>query len=245
MLRRSLLRWGRTLLVVPAMAASLPSPASSLQISPILVSFGPDQPASAVTLQNAGDAVLNAQVRVFAWSQKDGEDVLEPDSSVQASPPIVAIPALGQQVVRLVRRAQQAPQRELSYRLLIDELPDTNGPTGNLVNFRLRYSVPMFVSPAGFPAPARLSWRLRRHDKHWLLSASNQGSLHAQLGSTRLHWPDGREATLASGLYGYALAGSTRSWELPDDLPAPVPGMQVQTTIDHIAVNADVQLEAH
>lgn len=245
MLRRSLLRWGRYLLVVPAMAACLPSSASSLQISPILVSFGADQPASALTLQNAGDVPLNAQVRVFAWSQKDGDDVLDPDQSIQASPPIVAIPALGQQVVRLVRRVQQAPQHELSYRLLIDELPGNNGPTGNLVNFRLRYSVPMFVSPAGFPAPARLSWRLQRHDKHWVLSASNHGSLHAQLGSTKLHWPDGREVTLAAGLYGYALAGSTRNWDMPDDLPAPVSGIRVQTTIDHVATTADVQLDTH
>ena len=237
-LRRSLF-----LLLMPAMALSLPSPASSLQISPILVSFGTDQPAAGVKLQNAGGAVLNAQVRIFAWSQKDGQDVLEPDQGIQASPPMVAIPELGEQLVRLVRRSRQAPERELSYRLLIDELPDGAAAGSNVVNFRVRYSVPVFIAPAGFPAPARLSWRLLQQDHKWMLSATNQGALHAQLGATTLRWPDGHEVTLSAGLLGYALAGQTRSWTLPDDLPAPTAGLQVQTSVDHVAVNSNVELQ--
>ena len=243
-MRRSPWSWGQRAFAAAALLTLAPAAlASALQVSPILVQFAPDQPAASVNLQNAGDAPLNAQVRIFGWTQKDGQDRLQPDPGVQVSPPISAIPALGEQVVRLVRRDHQVPDREVCYRLLVDELPVVDANSSNKVIFRLRYSVPVFVAPAGFPAPPKLSWSMDRHGGVWLLKARNEGGLHAQFGATRLRWPDGQEFSLSDGLFGYALAGSSRSWELPQTLPAPVAGLKVLTTIDHAAVTADVRID--
>lgn len=244
-MRRSLWPWGQRIFAAAALLTCGPAClASALQVSPIVVQFAADQPAASVNLQNAGDTPLNAQVRIFAWTQKGGQDTLELDPGVQISPPISAIPALGEQVVRLVRRDHQAPGQELCYRLLIDELPGVDANSNNKVIFRLRYSVPVFVAPAGFPAPAKLSWSAERRAGGWLLKARNDGGLHAQFGATRLRWPDGRESILTDGLFGYALAGSTRSWELPKTLPELAAGLKVLTTIDHAAVIADVRIDS-
>ena len=213
--------------------------AASLQVSPVTLSFQPSQPALGLTLRNTGDASLTGQVRIFAWSQNGKDDVLEPVQALVASPPMVVIPAQGEQLVRVVRTNRQPADHELSYRLLIDELPPPQGATnsGEIsggVNFRLRYSIPVFVPLPGAAGEPKLSWSLRQHDGAWYLAAGNQGAAHAQLSVVKLLGAHGDSFEVSAGLLGYALAGSGREWRLPERFPAPLAaaGLKVQATVN-------------
>jgi fimbrial chaperone protein len=68
----------------------LPAAAANLQISPVSIQFRAGQGAAGVSLQNYGDTPLYGQVRVYAWDQRDGQDVLTPANDVVASPPCPA-----------------------------------------------------------------------------------------------------------------------------------------------------------
>ena len=122
--------------------------AAVLQVSPVMVDFDANAMATGVTLRNPGDVPLYGQVRVFRWDQMAGEDQLANTDELIVSPPLIEIPAKGQQLVRLVRRTLQPIQTEQSYRLLIDEVAIPGEPKVPGVTLRLRYSVPVFIRPA-------------------------------------------------------------------------------------------------
>ncbi|QBE66146.1 fimbrial biogenesis chaperone [Pseudoduganella lutea] len=187
--------------------------AANLQISPVSITFRAGQGASGITLQNQGDTPVYGQVRAYAWTQRDGEDVLGETAELVASPPIIEIAPRAAQTIRLILKAGSPTAVERSFRLLIDELPRADG-TQSGVDIRLRYSVPVFVPPAGDAAPV-LAWRVFRQGGEWMLRVANTGAQHAQLGSTTLRNGAGTEIIVSKGLLGYVLPGQERSWKLP------------------------------
>lgn len=195
--------------------AALPVQAATLQISPVLVDLAPQQGATGILLRNPGATPIYGQVRVYAWDQTQGEDVLTPTQDIQASPPIIQVPPNGEQLVRLVRVGKELAALEKSYRLVIDEIPDPSTPLVNGVVLRMRYSVPVFVAGAT-PEPApELAWHLSRQGKEWVLRLDNSGTRYAQVASLQLL--SGADAPLAKvdGLLGYALARRERQWRFP------------------------------
>lgn len=193
---------------------ALPVAAANLQISPVMINLRPGQGATGITMQNLGDAAVYGQVRVFTWEQKDGDDVLTPTQEVVASPPIIQIGPKSSQMIRLVRRSEQLPASELSYRILIDEIPKDDGPASG-VDIRLRYSVPMFVLPADERSAPALAWSVFKKDGNWMLRVRNSGTQRAQIGAFTLSNAAGKEFEIAPGLFGYVLAGKVREWRLP------------------------------
>lgn len=203
--------------------------AASLQISPVSLLLRGEQSATALQLRNAGEAPIFGQVRVYTWDQKGSEDVLVPAQDVAASPPLVQVAPGETQLIRLIRLGP-APQGERTYRVLIDEITREGEPQAAGVDFRLRYSIPLFIRPANDPQPPRLAWRLFRSEAGWMLSIANSGGMHAQIGAMKLGTAGGAGHEISKGLFGYVLQGRTREWLLP--LPAAT------------QLAAEVQLEA-
>lgn len=191
-----------------------PVAAANLQISPVMINLRVGQGATGINLQNLGEAPVYGQVRVYLWEQKDGDDVLTPTQDVVASPPIIQIGPKSSQIIRLVRRSEQLPASELTYRILIDEIPKDDGPASG-VDIRLRYSVPMFVLPADERAAPVLAWSVFKKDGFWMLRVRNSGTQRAQIGALELSNAAGKQFEIASGLFGYVLAGRVREWRLP------------------------------
>jgi len=200
---------------------ALPVAAANLQISPVMILLRAGQGATGINMQNLGEVAVYGQVRVYQWDQKDGDDVLTPTQDVVASPPIIQIGPKSSQIIRLVRRSEQLPASELTYRILIDEIPKDDGPASG-VDIRLRYSVPMFVLPADERAAPVLAWSVFKKDGFWMLRVRNSGTQRAQIGALQLSNASGKQFEIATGLFGYVLAGKVREWRLPtsgdDDL---------------------------
>ena len=188
---------------------------ANLQISPVTLSFRAEQGAAGINLQNLGDQTMYGQVRVFAWDQRDGEETLAPTQELVASPPIVEIAANSRQTIRLVRAQAGPVAQEKTYRVLIDEVSrdDDTGRSG--VDIRLRYSVPVFVLPAGAPGKEVLDWQVFRNKGEWMLRIRNSGNFHAQIGAMTFTNQAGKEFVISKGLFGYVLAARMRVWRLP------------------------------
>jgi fimbrial chaperone protein len=241
----------RTLLAsLAAVLAPLAAQSSSLHVAPVNVRLEAGQQAAALTLNNVGNRPLAAQVRVLVWTQTETEDQLAPQTEVVASPPLLTIPAQGEQLVRIVRLDHSSPQRELTYRLLIDELPQPGAADEGAVDIRIRYSVPLFVLPGKVALPPNLSFNLDQHDGRWWMKVNNAGGLHAQLSAVSLVRQDGVTLSLADGLLGYALAGSSRAWALPVDTLDPVQHLRLKAAVNGRAIDvalpaADVMAALH
>jgi fimbrial chaperone protein len=118
MLRRALLLAGSLLGL--AVAAPSASAKGHLQARPTMLELAPGAAAGRMTLANTGDEPVPAQVRVFAWIQKDGEDVLVPTTDIVLSPPIVTVPAGAEQLVRIVRQGRPPARSDQAYRIVVD-----------------------------------------------------------------------------------------------------------------------------
>lgn len=190
--------------------------AAGLQVSPVTLTLQATQQADGLWLSNAGSAPLDAQVRVFRWTQVDGQERLEPTQALLVSPPMLQLPVEGRQLVRVIRSGPPpAGRAEEAYRVLVDELPlpQANGEKG--LNFVMRHSLPIFVAPAGAPpSPPQLKWALQRQGDQAVLEVGNSGGTHAQLADVVFTDAAGHRTVVHSGLMGYVLPGATSRWQL-------------------------------
>lgn len=192
--------------------------AASLQVAPTAVSIDPAQGAAGLTLRNSGQAVVRAQVRVFRWSQQDGRDVLEPADALVASPPMLQLAPGASQLIRIVHTGDApATGGEITYRVIVDELPDTGASAADAgLRFALRYSIPVFVGADATPAgAAQLRTRIVEVGGRPHVDIHNAGAARAQLADLVMVTGDGARHALAPGLSGYVLAGQHRRWPLP------------------------------
>lgn len=188
---------------------------ASLRLAPVNIEIAAPATASLLRIDNTGGLPVAIQVRTYAWTQVDGEDVLTPTNAVAASPPVGTAHPDKQQVIRVIRTLQSPVESEESYRLLIDELPSNrgSGSTGPALKMLLRYSVPVFFNQG--PAPrATLAWSAQINETGLALSASNGGNRRVKLTQLKIESGELNLEPFGQGLTGYVLAGQTRSWQI-------------------------------
>jgi fimbrial chaperone protein len=232
--------------------------AAALQVTPIRLDLAPDRPAAVLTLHNVGAAPLNAQVRVFAWSQTADEDHLARTDDIVASPPIVQVAPGADQTVRILRVAKGNVSGEETYRLLIDEIPNGQSADATGVRMQLRYSVPVFVGAPLDGKPPTIQFALERASNDaaapasstpassasvLMLRAVNRDATHAQLSKVRLTWRDGQSTQLSPGLLGYALPHATRRWPVTH-APADAREATLSAVVNGQPVTAQLRVES-
>jgi fimbrial chaperone protein len=185
--------------------------AASLQIAPVTVDVAAPGATATLNLRNPGDKPLDGQVRVFKWTQVDGEDKLVPTEDVVASPPMVTLRPNTNYVVRVVRTTKEPVAGEETYRLLIDELPGPAAERRTAVNIVLRYSIPVFFTAPGAVA-GKLKWALQHRNNKLFLSATNDGDRRVRIAKLKITDTKGATASFGEGLAGYVLGHSTKIW---------------------------------
>jgi len=199
------------------LALTAPTAASTFNIAPIRVQLSAAHRTGVLTLTNADDEPVVVQVHLVAWSQQDGEERLDETREMLVTPPVLQIPANGAQVIRVALRREPDPARELSYRVILEEVPQAAPQTAVGLRVALRLSVPIFVAPIqGSPSPD-LVWESRRlADGKIEVAASNRGTGHVQVNAFDLEIAGAREPLRAVGAK-YVLPGSRMTWTLTPD----------------------------
>lgn len=220
---------GKATLLALALAAwlgaAVPAHAGDLRLEPVSLALRPDEDSTSLWLSNTGRQPLQAQVRLFSWTQDGGGEVLTPTRDLAVSPPLLEVPPLGRQRVRLVRLGAGAPLAETAYRLVVDELPSASpDPTATASSGAslLRYSIPVFVQPSAPASASRLSARIEEDASgRRLLRLDNSGERHARIAGLAFVGTGGRRHLLAPNLAGYVLAGRYKLWPLPEEAGRP------------------------
>ena len=210
------IRFGIALIAWTGLFQSLPTElqSASLQVSPVSIELQAPAAAATLKLNNEGATPLNAQIRVFRWSQVNGEDKLEPTEDVVASPPIASLAPRTDYTVRLVRVAKRPVAAGETYRLLVDELPDAKGQRNGVVNLVLRYSIPVFFYPRE-AAASKLAWSIEQHNGRVSVAARNDGDRHVRISVLKVQDGNGSTVSFGNGLTGYVLGRSTMRWLAP------------------------------
>ncbi len=187
--------------------------AASLQVSPTTIEVNAPGATSSVSLVNPTPQQISVQVRVFKWSQVNGQEKLEPTNDLVASPPFVTLPPSANYAVRLVRTAGRPVAGEESYRLVIDELPQPGRLKAGAITLLLRQSLPVFFEGPDM-RPPQVSWSYSKQGGKLLVTAKNDGDRRMRIGSLSLSNGKGSTVSFGNGLVGYSLGRSVMTWVL-------------------------------
>lgn len=212
-LRKKISAWAG----LAALLALSPAYAGTFTISPLRVDFADATGTAVLTVRNGDAKPVVVQTQGLAWSQVGGQDALTPSRDLLVSPAVFTLPAGGSQLVRVALRRNVDPARELTYRLLLQEVPQEASPDFNGLQIVLRLSVPVFVEPLA-PATPQIAWAAARGtDGKLSLSARNDGSAHARIHGFSVKTADGATTMLDQPELAYVLPGSTRHWTFDDN----------------------------
>ena len=184
----------RSKLVTYAFLISLLGPwaaatAGVFSVTTVRLYMTPRDRAIAVTLSNEADTEVVLQADINTWSQKpDGTDELVLTEDLILAPPIIKLAPKARQVVRLALLKPADASRQLTYRMIIREVPEAVPATGIQVPIALALSMPVFITPP--VAKRQVSCTNQLADAKTLnLQCSNTGTAYAQI----------REATVTRG----------------------------------------------
>ena len=204
--------------------------ASKIGVSPVRLTLSDNQKIDSLSVRNNGSEPITMQMEVLSWSQREGKAVFAATRELLANPPIFTIPAGNSQLVRVgLRRAPDA-QRELAYRVILEELPPPPNPDAMGMFMTMRISLPVFVLPEIDTKPVLL-WQAARTSQGALkISLSNSGNAHIQIKNFKLSLLDSAQPWLTQQTSDYVLAGQSRDWILPanPENPAPPPGVSLK-----------------
>ncbi len=211
-------RTGRFPLLAAALAATLPAAAwaGSFSVSPVRIFMESRDRATGVTIVNEGETDLVMQAELFQWKQKaDGTDELLPTQDLVLAPPILRLAKGTRQVVRLANLRPPVPGEQMTYRLIVREVPEALTATqpGVQVQVALAFSLPVFITPPN--ARRSLTCAATRSSETAIrATCENRGQAYAQPAAMTLTTPGGNTLLTSEIKGGYILPGITRTFDL-------------------------------
>lgn len=188
--------------------------AGQFSVTPVRIFVAPKDRAAAVTVTNEGNDPLVMQADVYVWNQKpNGDDDLTPSDDLFLSPPILKLAPKSRQVVRLAMLHPPKSGRQLTYRMIVREIPEALQAKKSVeLQIALAFSLPIFITPPG--AKPALGCTLERVAANMVQAVCrNSGTAYVQPREFTLTGADGsRLASRDSG--GYILPGITRRFDM-------------------------------
>lgn len=213
------------------LCSALPAAAGPFSISPVRIYMAPRDRAIAITITNEGDEPLVMQADIYDWKQKaNGEDDLVLTEDMIVSPPIIKVPPKSRQVVRLAMLRPRPAGEQLTYRLIVREIPEARPATTNVqLQIALAFSMPVFITPNG--VKRNVVCTTERAADAVKAICDNTGNAFAQPRSIELTEANGiKLASVDVG--GYILPGVKRGFELKN-ASGKVPAGKAKLTLTH------------
>lgn len=220
--------------------------AGSFSVSPVRIFMEARERATGVTIINEGDTELVMQAELFEWKQKpDGTEELLPTQDLVLAPPILRLPKGSRQVVRLANLRPPVPGEQMTYRMVVREVPEALAAPqpGVQIQVALAFSLPVFITPPGAKRSVACT-ATRTSPTAVRATCENSGQAYAQPVSMTLTTPSGNTLVTSDIKGGYILPKVTRSFELATE-GSRIPGgpLKLQVTQDDGAKQSfDVRL---
>lgn len=184
--------------------------AGAFSVTPVRIYMKPGDRAVALTIVNEGATPVALQADMHNWAQTaDGTDEIDLTEDMIVSPPIIKLAPKARQVVRLALLRPADASRQLTYRLIVREVPEaTATPDQTLqVPIALALSMPVFITPRH--AARVVDCAVSRADTQTLEArCGNTGTAYAQLREILFRRGDETLARFEGGTY--ILPGANR-----------------------------------
>lgn len=220
-----------TLFLFSILGLALPSWGGVFSVTPVRIFMVPKDRAVAVTIVNEGDAPVVLQADINVWSQKpDGTDELVLTEDMILSPPIIKLAPRATQVVRLALLKPADASRQLTYRMIVREVPEAVKSDATIqVPIALALSMPVFITPP--VAKREIACTADTKDtSNPQAVCSNSGSAYAQIREIVLVRGTQRLARFEGG--SYVLPGAKKMIGLTANAPVTAGAAELQLLFD-------------
>jgi fimbrial chaperone protein len=204
--------------------------AGVFSVTPVRLYMTPRDRAIAVTLTNEADTEVVLQADINTWSQKpDGTDELVLTEDLILAPPIIKLAPKARQVVRLALLKPADASRQLTYRLIIREVPEVQPAPGIQVPIALALSMPVFITPP--VAKRQVSCTVQRPEAKTVgLQCGNTGTAYAQIREAAVVRGEQALAKFEGG--SYILPGASKVVSLKSEQPITAGEAKLVVTFD-------------
>jgi fimbrial chaperone protein len=180
--------------------------AANISVYPLRAELSQSKTTEVFTVRNHGNEPVVVQASVVKWSQKDGQEVLEPTREVLVAPAVIEVPGNETQIVRIAVRRPPDASKEDTFRLLIQEVPKRRDTKDVQIVFTLNISLPIFYAAASGPTQGSLDVTGMKASsngskKLLALDLSNTGSAHVQVTGIQASDEQGQVASHTSMFY--------------------------------------------
>jgi fimbrial chaperone protein len=190
------------------LAASVQAAAGMVGVSPLRVDFDAASKSGVVRVFNTGEDEISMQV-----DARDGSYEYEATSDVIAVPPIFTIAPGETQIIRVGLVGGQSPDRELTHRLFLTELPKPQTDyLGGQLRMRLIVSMPIFTAPAAVEPESGLEMiETSIADGRLRARFRNPGNTHVRVQEIQAMAATGNDTQVTEAAV-YVLPGSTHDF---------------------------------
>lgn len=206
------------LLFAGLMSLGLPfAHAADISIMPVAVHLSSGNDRTMVQIVNQGQDAVVLHAEAIAWHRDGGIDKDAPTSDLIVNPPVFTIAPGRTQIVRVGLRRNTESDREMTYRMVMREVPTPADAQSQRLNGQVRVlvalRVPVYVAPTAVRREQR--WHARiDEDGQLVAQVSNTGNVHYKVGSVRVLGDTEPATVVAQGPQSVLFPGEVRSFRL-------------------------------
>lgn len=224
-----------------------PAFAGEWSVSPIRLDLSKDVKSGVITVSNSGDTKVHLQIRATEWVQDaEGKDSYEETSDIIFFPKIMTLEKHEEKVIRTGIKVPSI-NKEKTYRLFIEEIPEPRKAEGATVAIALRFGVPIFIAPQKAEVKGVIA--ALELNKGVLSSVvKNSGNTHFMISSIDIKGKNDKgEDIFSKELSGwYLLNGSSRTYstDIPQDKCTDLEKVSIEVkTKEEISFNGKLDVD--
>jgi len=220
------------------LAGGLHAWAGTFRVTPVIVELSARRPHCSVSVANLSLIPERIQIQILRWTARDADDEYSETNDILVNPPIFTVAAGGTQILRLGLRHPKPSTQEISYRLVLQELPPAKKTAGNVLGTVLRVSLPVFVTSSGGGAPD-LKWEYRCSELgKATVRVENRGNAHERMEKLMFLLGDASEAFEVKDSLTYVLPGGRREFALRN----PALGSKSRLVVKARAIRGNIEV---
>lgn len=193
--------------------------AGSIEVTPVRINLSAATRTAALTVRNTGTTESVLQVTLNSWLLNGPEYAYAQSQELVITPVTFRLAAGAEQTVRVGMRSSAPTDKEISYRLLVEEVPPPPVPGLTGAVLVVRHDLPVFVAPVAAPRTS-LHMDLHCSAEGSQLHVANTGNLHSQLRNVALIDSVTMNELASWDAFDYLLPDAEKLWDLRQQAPA-------------------------
>jgi fimbrial chaperone protein len=155
--------------------------AGSFSVTPLRIDLSKAESTRIINLHNLESKPVTVQLQILSWSHKDGADQLTPTRDVIVTPQVFHLKPNSLQIIRAGLLRKPDANEELSYRLIIEEIPEPPSADFTGAQLALKITLPIFVAPEKASKPQLEFQSTVQAEGKLKVRILNRGKVHSKI----------------------------------------------------------------